>query len=326
MATNSINMMTMMDQAKILDPSGTKLLKIVELLNRKMGNMLEEAPYMPANDLWTHKSVRAATLPTGSRRTINKGITPSTTRETSVLDVIGGFADYAEYDRALIDNSPDPAGMRIMKARRHIQGIGQSVVSDILYGDGTEDSIQGLAPRLDTIDSEFVWSAGGSGSDLTSVFVVTWEPGAVEMVYPKNMAGVQLGVKHEDKGQVTKTFSDSTMLEVYRDYFEVWFGLAVEDPRCIGRIANIETTGTTNIFDENLLIQLLSEMETGPGTRIYANQTIIAQARIRLKDKNNMHWTQAGQALAGLPILEFDGIPVRQIDKRILLNTEDAIS
>lgn len=328
MATLGSTQMTMMDQAKIIDPSGQRLMKIVEVLDRETGMILQEWPFLPSNDLWTHKSVRAASMPSGTRRRLNVGIDPSTSRETPVLDVIGGFADYAQYDRAIIDNSPDPAGTRIMKARRHIQGIGQSMISDVLYGDTSTDpdAIQGLAPRMDTVDGEFVIDAGGTVSGVTSIYVVTPGEDMVHLIYPKNMAGTQLGVKHEDKGQVTLRDANNKQYEGYQDYFECWFGLVVADPRCIGRVANIKASGTDNTFNEDHLIALLEEMYTGPSTRIYMNQTLITQARIRAKDKNNMHWTTAGEALAGTPFLQFDGIPVRKIDKRILLNTETVIS
>ena len=111
----------------------------------------------------------------------------------------------------------------------------------------------------------------------------------------------------------------------YRDHFQVKCGLVVRNPRCIGRFANIESSGSSDIFDEDDLITLLNNMKTGPSTRIYVNQTIQTQAEIRLKDKTNVYWTSAN-GIDGVPFLSFRGIPVRKIDKSILLNTETAIT
>jgi hypothetical protein len=101
----------------------------------------------------------------------------------------------------------------------------------------------------------------------------------------------------------------------------------VRDQRSIGRLANIESAGASNTFDEDNLIKLLNNMNIGDGTRIYCNETILTQMQIRLKDKNNVNYTQDnGDGLSGMPPMRFQGIPIRKIDREILLNTEAAIS
>ena len=319
----------LLEQAKRIDPDG-KLSTIVEYLNRKMGDILNEVPWMPSNDVWTNKTLRRGNLPTGTWRKMNTGVATEVSRTTEVLDVIGMLESYAEYDKEYIDNMPSPAQSRMDEAGAFIEGLGQTLVSTILYGNANADpdKMHGLAPRLATIDSEFVFGAGGTGSDTTSIFVVTWDKLKAFLCYPKNSPS--LGIKHEDLGVVTITDATTaapatSQYQGYRDHFQVKCGLVIRDPRAIGRVANIETAGATNLFDEDDMIALLNEMETGPGTKIYCNQTIKTQAEIALKDKTNVNWTvEAG--LGGTPFLKFQGIPVRMIDKRILLNTETAIS
>jgi len=99
----------------------------------------------------------------------------------------------------------------------------------------------------------------------------------------------------------------------------------VRHPKCIGRVANIESAGSTNIFDEDLLIKLLNNMKINGNTRIYCNQTVKTQAEIKLKDKTNVYWT-VDKGLEGVPFLSFRQIPVRMIDKDILLNTETVVA
>jgi hypothetical protein len=113
---------------------------------------------------------------------------------------------------------------------------------------------------------------------------------------------------------------------VYRDHFAVRCGLVVRNPRAIGRVANIEVTGSSNTFDEDHLITLLNNMETGPGTRIYLNEVILTQMQIRAKDKNNVNYTPGGSALSGEPPLYFNGIPIRPFSREILLNTESVVA
>lgn len=321
---------SLVEQAKRVNPDGT-LAAIVEVLNRKMGEILSEAPWVKSNDVWTNKTVRRATLPTASRRKLNSGVSAGVSRTTEIMDVMEMLEVYAKYDKAWIDSFEDPSKARLQEAKAFIEGMGQQLIADIIYCDSNADpdGMHGLAPRLSTVDSEYVINTGGSGSDVTSVYVVTWGENEVFLTYPRNINN--LGIEHKDLGEVTLTEYDTAgaatgrEYQGYKDWFGVKCGLVVKNPRCIGRVANIETSGSSNIFDEDNLITLLENMEVNENTRIYCNQTIITQARIKLKDKNNVHWAPM-QGLGGLPFLTFDEIPVRKIDKSILLNTETAIS
>lgn len=318
---------SLVEQAKRIDPSGNQAL-IAEVLNRNTGNILAEAPWLPSNDIWTHKTTRRGTLPAGSRRKLNQRITQSTTKTTEIMDVIEMIEDYSDVDCALCDSMPSPAMFRAGEVDAFIEGLGQTMVSDILYGDASADpdSMNGIASRVNAIDDRFVKDAGGTGSDVTSIYIVTWGRDMTHLIYPKNMAA-NLGVKHEDKGRVTSE-TDEGLMEVYRDHYVIRCGMSVRHPRAIGRLANIETSGASNTFNEDDLIAIINNMVTGPGTRIYVNETIKTQMQIKLKDKNNVFYTQDsnGDALSGMPVMRFQGIPIRQIDREILLNTETAIS
>lgn len=324
---------SLVEQAKRIDPDG-KLATIVEVLNRDTGMILQEFPWIASNDIWVNKTTRRATLPSASRRKLNKGVAKGVSRTTEVMDVIEMLSIYAEYDKDFIDSFPDAARARLQEAKAFLEGMGQSLISDILYCDSNADpdGMHGLAPRLDTVDGEFVINAGGSGSDVTSIYVVTPGENEVYLTYPKNMPN--LGIEHKDLGEVTLEEYDSSgaatgrLYQGYRDFFQVKCGLVVRDPKCIGRVANIETSGDSNTFDEDHLIKLLGNMRVNGSTRIYCNQTIMTQARIKMKDKSNVHWVAepGNAALAGLPFMSFDGIPVRKIDKDILLNTETVVA
>lgn len=321
---------SLVEQAKRIDPDG-KLASIVEVLDRETGMILQEAPWMQSNDQWTHKTVRRGTLPNGAWRKLNQGVATEVSRVTEVLDVIGMLETYAEYDKMYIDSMPSPAIARMQEATAFIEGLGQTLVSAILYADANldPDKMHGLAPRLGTLDGKFVIGAGGTGSDLTSIYVLTWGVDKAHFIYPKNMPKT-MGINHNDLGEVTistaTTGAASTaQYQGYRDHYQVVCGLTIRHPKCIGRVANIETAGASNTFDEDHLIALLNNMKVDANTRIYCNQTVKTQAEIRLKDKTNVNWT-ADKGLDGLPFLRFRGVPVRMIDRDILLDTETAIS
>lgn len=316
---------SLVEQAKRIDPSGNQA-QIVEVLNRETGMILGEAPWLPSNDIWTNKTTRRGSLPTGSKRKLNQRVTPSVSRTTEIMDVIETLEDYCDVDAALVDSMPSPAQFRSGEVDAFIEGLGQTIVSDFLYSDSNADpdGMHGLAARLAAVDGRFVINAGGTGSDVTSIYIVNWGQQMAHFIYPKNMSS-NMGVMHTDKGQVTSETSDG-LYEIYRDHFVIRCGLVVRHPRAIARLANIESSGDTNTFSEDDLITLLNNMKTGAGTRIYCNETIMTQMQIRAKDKNNVNYTAGGDDLSGMPQMKFNGIPIRKIDREVLLNTETAIS
>jgi hypothetical protein len=316
---------SLLEQAKRIDASGNQA-QIAEVLNRKMGQILMDAPWLPSNDIWTNKTTRRASLPTGTRRKLNQRISASVSRTTEVNDVIENIEDWCEPDALLVDSMPSPAMFRKGEVDAFIEGLGQTAVGDIIYGDNgaDPDQMHGIEARLGTLDSRFVIGAGGTGSDLTSILGVTWGQASAYLIYPKNMAS-NLGVLHEDEGRVTSETSAGKMV-VYRDHFAIRLGMVVRDPRAIIRYANIESAGADNTFNEDDLIKLTNAWNKGPGSRLYVNDTILSQMQIRAKDKSNIYYTPGGNALSGEPPLYFNGIPIREISREILLNTEDAIS
>jgi hypothetical protein len=102
-------------------------------------------------------------------------------------------------------------------------------------------------------------------------------------------------------------------------------GLVVRNPKCMGRIVNIESakSAASNAFSWNDLVDLLVELEIGPTTRIYLHRNLMAQAWKKLIEKGNVFFTRnEGLDAGGMP-LSFNGIPMRQVDQ--LSITETAI-
>jgi hypothetical protein len=239
---------------------------------------------------------------------------------------------YSEIDVELINNAPSPQQARMDEARAFIDGLGNELSDTLVYGNtqATPEEFTGLEPRLGTLaTSDNVLDAGGSGGDTTSVFVVQWGPNQVFMTYPMNSAP-NVGIRHRDLGEQTVsgantsgTLHNQNQFQAFRDHFQVKAGLVVKDPRCIGRIANIEASGTTNIFDEDDLITLLNRMKGGgKGASIYVHEEIKTQMEIALKDKNNVNYTaDGGDGLGGVPMMRFRGHPVRLEDSIILTET-----
>lgn len=337
MATKDINaQLTLLEMARRKAPDGSAQ-KIAEVL-QQTNDAFQDLVYMEANGVTFHRITRRTSEPTGTWRQLNAGVpTESSTTET-VDETIGLLESYSEADKWIIDNSPNPAEARMQEAVSFIEGMGKTLIKTLFnrttvnYGSVAvaPERFNGLPQRMGTIAANgLVLNEGGSGADTTSIYIVMWGPDRVHMVYPRGSMSV--GIKHEDKGQVTISSATSSrastaQYEAYRDWFCLNAGLAVRDNRCIARLANIETSGTSNIFDKDNLITLLNRMKMrGRGAVIYCNETILTQMQIQVADKNNVNYTAGGgDGLAGEDIVRFNGRPVRLVEQ--IGNTETAIS
>ncbi len=322
----------LVEMAKQIGPDGSQM-KIANIMAKEIALFLD-IPWFRANDIWSHKSLRSAKLSSGSWRGVNEYVAGGHTLTDEIVDVIGIIEDFATYDKLWIDRQPDPSSARMGRAKLHIEGMAQEICSAFLYANNkvTPKKPHGVASRLNTL-GRYVIGGGGTGADLSSVYVLTFGEGGVYGVFPKTgeaPAGEEFPIAHRSmtgpEGKVD-TNSSGNKLVVYEDNFKFEGGLVIEDPRYAGRYANIETAGADNLFDEDNLITLIDRMKINESTRIYCNETILTRMRIKMKDKNNVNFTPGkGSGLFGEPVMYFDTIPIRKIDSAILLNTESAIS
>lgn len=318
--------MTYLELANQIDPKGD-LATIAEVLDEN-NVFAKDAPAVEANDTFVHTFTRRLSLPSGTVRGVNEGVNATTGQTIQDKAELAIIEDRSEVDIILADNAPNTKAFRMQEARSHIEGMAQTHEDLILYGDNSSNpkECNGLATMMNTLSaSTNVLGAGGTGSDLTSIYVVQWGTDKTHLLYPRGSKKT-IGISHLDKGVQTVYDANSKPFEAYVDVFDLWTGLCVLNDKCIGRIANIETSGTSNIFDEDYLITLLNRMKNGgKGATIYCNSTIKTQMEIAMKDKANVNFTAGkGEGLAGEEVLYFRGHPVRLSDA--ILDTESAIS
>jgi subtilisin family serine protease len=317
--------LTLAELAKRKDPDGN-LAVIAEVLEED-NEILLDAPWLEANDTFSHMITRRLNLPAGTWRKLNKGVDIESSQTVNVRETIGMLETYSEADKDLVDAAPNPKAFRMSEATAFLEGLSQTFAEALIYGNATTtpEKFTGLAPRLAATSMTNVYDAGGSGSDTTSIFIVQWGPSKVHLVYPKGSSSA--GIMHEDLGQqtvssATSAVASSAQYEAYRDHFQIKVGLAVRDDASIGRIVNIETTGTSNIFNPDDLIKLLNRMPArGKGAVIYCNHVIYSQMDIQAMDKSNVLYST--ENVFGVPTVHFRGFPVRKVDQ--ILSTETAI-
>ena len=171
---NPYNTYTLVEMAKRLDPGGNTIAIANVLAERN--DLLKDAVWQPSNDIWAHKTTRAIKLPSGTWRQINGGVSVESAKTEVVFERIGMLETYSEVDVELIKNAPNPTEARMEEASLFLEGLSQTLNKALIYGatagsaSDTSEMPESLARRMSAIDSDGnVLSAGGSGSDVTSI-------------------------------------------------------------------------------------------------------------------------------------------------------------
>jgi hypothetical protein len=322
--------LTLSDWAKRLDPDGN-VADIVEILNQT-NEILDDALFMEGNLPTGHKTTIRSDIPTPTWRRLNYGVTPTKSKTVQITESCGMLEAYAETDKSLADLNGNTASFRLSEERPFIEGMNQEFASTLFYGDTATDPLKfmGLHPRYDALTLtgkptaqnylDQVINHGGSGSDVTSMWLVVWGANTVHCIFPK---GSKAGLQMDDKGQKTLFDSDGGRYEGYRTHYKWDVGFVVRDWRYIVRVANIESALTTTFLHKKVIQAIHTIPHLGMGTPVlYCNRnvrTILDNAAV---DKSNVFVTV--KEVFGRPQTHFWGIPVKTCDA--ILNTETALS
>lgn len=339
MATNDVTGFTLMDVINDYTSLYGKgqYIWAAKVMARKCP-FVQDMPMIASNQIMSNIGVRESYLPTPGTRRFNEGVSPTASHSTPFTDPIAMVEDYSEVDWALWKIQNNPNAWRQSKDQAKVEAMTQKMEDLYIYGNiGTDPgAFNGLATRFNststrpnssTTDPYNVVSAGGSGSDTTSLYIVEWGENKVHGVYPKNLPG---GLQIEDLGKHTKntnTEAAPKYLEVLRSHFTWYAGLVVEDERCVQRLVNLEISGTVGTLDVSQLVTLINQLPSGgdaANTVIYCSRSIKTQFDILALDKNNVYFTQDTTGdVWGRRVTRFQGIPIRVAE--MIDDTETAI-
>lgn len=320
---------TLVDVSKRLDPNGS-VASIAELLN-ETNEVLDDAVYVEGNLPTGHRTTIRSGLPSATWRRLNYGVKPTKSKTVQVTDTIGMLEDYAEIDKDLAMLNGNTAAFRLSEDQPHLEAISQTLASTIFYGDTDTDPerFMGLAARYATLGTptgkpsattygDHVIDAGGTGSNLTSIWLVVWGPNTVHMVYPK---GSKAGILHKDLGEQTLFDDDGGRFQGFRTHYQVKTGMSVRDWRYVVRIANVDPTAT---LDYKLLIQAINTIPNIKMGRaaFYCTRSVKTQLDYAAAEKSNV--LLSIKEVFGMPQTGFWNIPLRQTDG--ILETESALT
>lgn len=306
------------------------MIAIAEVMKAKTP-ILEDVPWFQCNQILSEKINRRATLPEGTFRQAYQGVTKAASTTQVIVEPTALIEARSEIDEDIVDNAPNPSQLRRDEDMSFVEGLSQQMAEKFIAGTitGSPEQFNGLQPRLNALSQRTVIDGGGTSSGaMTSIYVVNWGKPTVYGIYPSAAANRgRLGLSVINKGKEKLLDGSNNPYYGYVTQFKWWVGLAVRDEFAIGRIANIMPSGTSNIFDEDDLIELLNEGHFNRATtRIYFNSKIATQAQIRLKNKGNVNWAATTVGLSGIPVLSFDGCVCRLMEDNVITNTETTVA
>ena len=314
----------------------------VELL--KLQNpILDDAIATECNMQAVHRHTIRTGLPSVAWGRLYQGVPQSKSTMQQVDDTTGFLEAASGIDTRLLKLAKDPAKARLTEAAPYIEAMNQEMATGIFYHDTatTPEKFKGLAARFNAYNTNVpdptkpnvanqVIHGGGSGSDNTSIWFVTWGDHATSLLYPQ---GTKAGIETEDKGEQRVTDASGNPYYIKEMMWRWHIGAFVKDWRYNARIANIDVSDMrSGLVDMWALLRkayyrLQSRRRDAVSSRIaiYMNREVLevldAQSSDRALLAGNPNYTALKPAnVEGQEVLTYRGIPIRETDA--LLNTE----
>lgn len=299
---------------------------IIEMLS-ETNTILEDAIAMECNSGTKHRTTVRTGLPEVTWGQLYKGILQSK-GETAQVDDTTGFAEIlSTVDTRLLELSQNRGALRLSEAQGALEALNQEVASRLIYGNQSTDPEQftGLAPRFNDLSADNagqIVDGGGSGSDNTSIWFVTWGDQQSHLIYPQ---GTRAGIERQDKGEQRVLDDDGNPYFVEEELFRWHIGLTVRDWRFISRVANVDVSdlqaGSTDIMA--LMRQAFWKIKrhnvAGGREAIYCNADVMEALDAAVTPTSSTQATSDTVRLTpdqaeGREVMTYRGIPIRQVD------------
>lgn len=328
MATLGNSFVDLIDIYKQQDGRG-QFNPIIEML-MEMNPILEDAVAVECNKGTTHLHTVRTGLPSVTWGRLYQGIPNSKGRTAQVEDTTGFVEGLSTIDKRLLDLSTNEGAVRLSEAQAFLESMSQEVASKLFYGDTASDpeEFMGLTPRFNDLSASNgnqIIDAGGTGSDNTSIWFVTWGDNQCNLLYPK---GTQAGVQREDMGEQRVTDGSGNAYYAKEEKFTWHVGLAVKDWRYVSRIANIDVSnmqaGSVALYNfmRKAYYQLQNRRVAGGKIAIYCNRDVLEalDALASNAGASDNFVRLKPMEIEGKEVMTYRGIPIRETDA--ILNTE----
>ena len=328
MATLGNSFVDLIDIYKQKDGEGN-FVDVIQMLT-EMNPMLDDAIAVECNKGTTHLHTVNTGLPEVTWGKLYQGIPNSKGTKAQVEDTTGFVEGLSTIDKRLLDLSGNSGAVRLSEAQSYLEAMSNEVASKIVYGNSASDpeEFMGLAPRFNSLSApngNQIVDAGGTGSDNTSIWFVTWGDNQCNLLYPK---GSQAGVQRVDHGEQRVIDGNGNAYYAMEEKFTWHIGMSVKDWRYVSRVANVDVSsmeaGSVALYDfmRKAYYKLQNRRVAGGKIAIYCNRDVLealdalatnagaSDSFVRLKSTE----------IEGAEVLTYRGIPIRETDA--ILNNE----
>ncbi|MEO1028902.1 MAG: major capsid protein [Pseudomonadota bacterium] len=325
----------------------TKTGQVADIINMlaQTNGILNDAVARPCNQGTSHKHTVLSGLPEVAWGMLYKGIPNSKVQRTQVTDTTGFIEGRSTVDKRLADIEPNLGAFRLQEAQSYLEAISQEHARALIYesADTSPEKITGLAPRFSSLSAENgsqIIDAGGTGSDNTSIWFVTWGTDSCHLIYPE---GTTAGIMRDDHGERRVLDDNGQAYYAYEETFRLHTGITVRDWRKVARVANIDVSemraGNVDLYGfmrkAYYQIQGIRTLDNGTpqsaGTNgnfamgktcIYANKDVFEalDAQNTNAGAGDNYVRLRPRELDGMEVMTYRGMPMRQVDQ--IVNTE----
>jgi hypothetical protein len=335
MATQGANIPTLLDVAALFDANG-KELAVAEVLTQATP-MVSDAPMIESTDFDGHMASVRTGLPTPTWRRYNEGVQPAKDSQAVIKFTSGMLESVSNVDAKLASKHGNPSVVRAAKLRSHLVGMSHEMQRS-LFAENEKTNpgrITGLEAYYNSLSAESadnIIDCGGTGSDNTSIWIVSWHPDYVTCFYPR---GSRAGIQHKDMGEILlqdgNGLSGATYLG-YQDRVSLDFGFALLDWRKVVRLGNIDHSNLVTNSTPADLIKFLSRgvdaLDEAPGgrTKIYMRKDVKGvlneQSRASVSTGGGITYEQVD----GKRVDMWRGIPIEIVGDSALTKAEARIT
>jgi hypothetical protein len=304
------------------NPDAFTIIETMSLEN----TMLLELPASEANDGAVHTGLQRVSYPGGQHRVYDRGVKTASSQTVPFRDWITMLECYSKVDSAKAAHSGNPASLYNSEGMAFLMGMALDQGSDLIYGNTNANpaEINGLATRLGKLDAHCVDAGlGGTGDSLTSIYLVAAGPKAVHLIYPRGSGSV--GVKREDKGIQTVSDGNGGEYEAHVDHFVAEYGLTVEHPDAVIRIANIPATLDRDqraALVEKVLKMQMNLTKGIVNTVLFANKAMTYEFQRAAREQEYVVFPEKDPW--GNPVMMVNGLRMRRMDA--ILSAESAVA
>jgi hypothetical protein len=318
----TLEYMTLLDLRSSVQAVEGGIVRVAEVLVEE-NEALADIPWSAGNQLTGDIHYKRTVMPNAHRRNINQGIKASVSKKEAETDTCIEIVSRSVVDMGELKIAPDAAAYLALEARPHIAVMGENVVRTIFYGDDA-GGVLGIRTRYNKIAgapkdrARQIIDAGGTGSNLTSVYIVKWAPEEVTGIYPKNTT---MGLQTVILTNQLVPDKDGELFRAHITDYSQFIGLKLRDQRFAARVCNIDMD---DISTDATARQALFRHLITAKNRIYH----VSQGRVVMYmspdlaniielaafEKENTVVGYKDGLTSDTRILTFSGIPIRKND------------